>query len=110
MCRRVTETESITNATSKNGKLMRRGQGITRSKTNTQFVKREAAGGSLLNTLVIKILFETHLPVHNFTGPGTKLDKRVYSDETQKELTISINRVDNAAYHHGLCYSKHDET
>ena len=27
-----------------------------------------------------------------------------------KEWSISINRVDNAAYHHDLCYSKHDDT
>ena len=31
-CRRVTETENITTATSKNGRLMRRGQCITCSK------------------------------------------------------------------------------
>ena len=24
--------------------------------------------------------------------------------------SIPINRVDNAAYHHDLCYSKHDDT
>ena len=31
-------------------------------------------------------------------------------DETPKEWSISVNRVDNAAYHHDLCYSKHDDT
>ena len=44
-CRRVTETENITTATSKNGTLMRRGQCIACGKTKTQFVKRGAAGG-----------------------------------------------------------------
>ena len=29
---------------------------------------------------------------------------------TPKEWSIPINRVDNAAYHHDLCYSKHDDT
>ena len=28
----------------------------------------------------------------------------------QKEWSIPIIRVDNAAYHHDLCYSKHDDT
>ena len=51
-----------------------------------------------------------HLPAYNFTGPGTKLDKRLNSDGTPKEWSIPINRVDNAAYHHDLCYSKHDDT
>ena len=51
-----------------------------------------------------------HLPSHNFTGPGTKLNKRLNSDGTPKEWSMPINRVDNAAYHHDLCYSKHDDT
>ena len=50
------------------------------------------------------------LPGHNFTGPGTKLYKRLNPDGTPKESSIPINRVDNAAYHHELCYSKHDDT
>ena len=29
---------------------------------------------------------------------------------TPKEWSIPINRVDNAAYHHDLCYSKNDDT
>ena len=51
-----------------------------------------------------------HLPEHNFTGPGTKLYKRLNPDGTTKEWSISINRVDDAANHHDLCYSKHDDT
>ena len=57
-----------------------------------------------------KLPFEIHLPGHNFTGPGTKLYKRLNPDETPKVWSIPINRVDNAAYHHDLCYSNHDDT
>ena len=32
------------------------------------------------------------------------------SDGTPKEWSIPINRVDNAASYHDLCYSKHDDT
>ena len=78
-------------------------------KTKKQFIKRDD-GGSFLNTLVNKLPFEMHLPGHNFTGPGTKLYKRLNSDEKPKEWSIPINKVDNAAYHHDLCYSKHDDT
>ena len=49
-----------------------------------------------------------HLSGHKFTG--TKLYKRLNSDGTTKEFSIPINRVDNVAYHHDLCYSKHDDT
>ena len=51
-----------------------------------------------------------HFPGHNFTGPGTKLYKRLNSDGTPQEWSIPINRVDNAVYHRDLCYSKHDDT
>ena len=49
-CRRITETENVTTATSENGRLMRRGQYRTCGKTRTQFVKKGAAGRSFLNT------------------------------------------------------------
>ena len=79
-------------------------------KTKTQLIKRDAAGRSLLNTLVNKVPFEMHLPSHNFTGPGTKLYKRLNPNGTPKEWSIPINKVDNAAYHHDLYYTKHDDT
>ena len=109
-CRRVTETENISIATSKNGRLMRRGQCMICAKTKTRFVKKGAAGGSFLYTIVNNLPFEMHLPGHNFTGPETKLYKRLSLDVTPKERSILINRFDNAAYHHDLCYSKHDDT
>ena len=88
-CRRVTEAENITTATSKNGRLMRRSQCIICGKTKTQFVKKGAAGGSFSNTFVNNFPFEMHK--HNFTGLGTKLYKRLNSDETPKEWSIPIN-------------------
>ena len=109
-CRRVTETENITTVTSKNGRLMRRGQCVTCGKIKCKFVKKEIAGGSFLNSLVNKLHFEMHLLGHNFTGPGTKLNKRLNPDGTPKEWSMPINRVDNAAYHHDLYYSKHYDT
>ena len=51
-----------------------------------------------------------HLPGHNFTRPGIKLYKRLNSDGTPEEWSMPINRVDNAAYHDDLCYSKHSDT
>ena len=108
-CRRVTETQNIATATSKNGRLMRRGQCITCGKYKTQFVERDATGRSFLNTLVNKLPFDMHLSDH-FTGSGTKRYKRLNPDGTPKEWSILINRVDDAAYHHDLCYSKHDDT
>ena len=82
---------------------MRRGQCITCGKSMTKFVKRVAAGGSFLNTLVNKFPFEMQLPGLNFTGPGTKLYKRLNMDGMPMEWSMPINRVDNTAYHLDLC-------
>ena len=64
----------------------------------------------ILNTFVNNLPFETYLPGHNFTGPGTIVYKRLNSDGTAKTWSMPINRVDKAAYHNDLCYSKHDDT
>ena len=88
---------------------MRRGQCITCGKTNTQFGKRGAAAGSFLNTFVNILPFEMHLTGPNCIGSETYLYKRLNSDGTPKVWSMPINRVNNAAYHHYLCYSKHDD-
>ena len=90
-CRRVTETENIATAMSRNGRIMRCGQCIACEKIKTHFIKRDATGGSFLNTLVNKLPFEMHLPGHNYTGPRTKLYKRLNRDGTPKEWSIPIN-------------------
>ena len=51
-----------------------------------------------------------HLPGHNFTGPGTKLKKRLNPDLTPKKWSKHVNHVDKAAYHHDLCYLENDDT
>ena len=51
-----------------------------------------------------------HLPGHNFTGPGTNLKKRLNPDLTPKEWSKPINRVDEAAKNHDICYMKNSDT
>jgi len=69
-------------------------------KIKIKFVK---AGSGLLNKAVNNLPFEMHLPGHNFTGPGTRLDRRLSPNLTPKEWSKPINRVDTAAYHNDLC-------
>ena len=66
-------------------------------KSKTQFIKRDLTGGSFLISLVNKLPFEMHLYGYNFTGPGTKLYKRLNQDGTEKsgvylyaELTMQL--------------------
>ena len=88
---------------------MKRGTCVVCGTTKTQFIKAPA-GGSLLNKVTNNLPVEMHLPGHNFTGPGTKLNKRLNLDLTPKKWSKPINRVDKAAYHHDLCYLKNNDT
>ena len=109
-CRTSTETKDEHDFISKNGKPMKRGTCTSCGSTKTRFIKR-AQGGSLANTILNKnIPIEMHLPGHNFTGPFTKLAKRLNPDLTPKNNSLPINRVDEAAYHHDVCYLKNKDT
>jgi len=63
-----------------------------------------------LNKAINSLPFEMHLPGHNFTRPGTKLSKRLNPGLTTKAWSKSINRVDQAAYHHDICYERNKDT
>ena len=88
---------------------MKRGVCVICGTNKTQFIKAPK-GGSLLNKVINNLPVEMNLPGHNFTGPGTKLNKRLNPDLTPKEWSKPINRVDKAAYHHDVCYLKNDDT
>ena len=95
--------------TTKNNRRMKRGTCVVCGTTKTQFVKF-TEGGSVLNKFINNLTVELHLPGHNFTGPGTKLNKRLNSDLTPKKWSKPINRVDKAAYNHDICYLKNNDT
>ena len=108
-CKKATDTSNTRYVVSKNGRNMKRGTCVICGMTKTQFFKAQK-GGSLLNKAINNLPFEMHLPGHNFTGPGTKLKKRLNPYLTLKKWSKSVNRVDKAAYHHDLCYLKNDDT
>ena len=108
-CKKRTETTYERMTTTKNNKRMKRGTCVVCGTTKTQFIKA-STGGSLLNKAINNLPVEMHLPGHNFTGPGTKLNKRLNPDLTPKKWSKPINRVDKAAYHHDLCYLKNNDT
>ena len=41
--------------------------------------------------------------------PGSKLSKRLLPDGIPKAWSKPINQVDQAAYHHDLCYAQHKD-
>jgi hypothetical protein len=118
-CKNHTETKNVQTVTTKNGRSMLRGTCDICGKTKTQFVKA-SQGGDLVGSLNsatsgiklpwAKFQGEMHLPGHQFTGPGTRLDLRLNPGGAPKEWSKPINRVDNAAYIHDLAYDQHTDT
>ena len=102
-CRKRTDTTNERVTTTKNNRHMKRGTCVICGTTKTQFIKA-------INTAINNLPVEMHLVGHNFTGPGTKLNKRLNPDLTPKKWSKPINRVDKAAYHHDLCYLKNNDT
>ena len=98
-CKKVSDTSNELVTTTKNNRRMKRGTCVVCGTTKTQFVK-SSKGGSILNKMINNLPVEMHLPGHNFTGPGTKLNKRLNPDLTPKKWSKPINRVDKAAYNH----------
>ena len=123
-CKKNTKTTSEQIVTTSNNRQMKRGPCAICGTTKMQFIKTKAVakpgkavakpgkalGGSILNKMINNLPVEMHLLGHNFTGPGTKLNKRLNADLTPKEWSKPINRIDKAAYHHDICYLKNNDT
>ena len=109
-CKQNTDTDDIQFVITKNNKNMKRGTCRVCGMIKTQFVKQDAVGGGIMNRIINKLPFEMHLPGHNFTGPGTNLSKRLNEDGSPKAWSKPINRVDEAAYHHDVCYANNKDT
>ena len=108
-CKKRTATTNERSTTTKNNRHMKRGTCVVCGTTKTQFIKAPE-GGSLLNKFINNLPVEMHLPGHNFTGPGTNLEKRLNPDLTPKSWSMPINRVDESSYNHDVCYKKNPDT
>ena len=83
----------------------------------SQFVSQK--GGSIVNRFINNLPFELHMVGqadtgkirrHNFTGPGTKLNKRLDSQGRPVPGSEPINDIDRGAYAHDLCYLQNRDT
>ena len=91
-CKKATDTSNEQYAVSKNGRNMKRGMCVICRMTKTKFIKAQK-GGSLLNKAINNLPFEMHLPGHNFTGPGTKLKKRLRRSGASPLITWTRPRI-----------------
>jgi len=108
-CQLFTETKDIKQITAKNNRQMLQGICVVCGMKKSTFISAKRGKG-FLNDTINSLPIEMHLPDNNFTGPGTKLNKRFIPDLTPKEWSKPVNRVDKAAYHHDICYVKNKVT
>jgi len=106
--RKFTETRDVKQKTTKNNRQMLQGICVVCGTKKSKFIS--ASGKGFLNDTINSLPIEMHLPGYNFTGPGTKLNKRLNPDLTPKEWSKPVNRVDKAANHHDICYVKNKDT
>lgn len=112
-CKRKTHTHCQGSRVARNNKILAFGECAVCGVKKSQFVKQKQSnksGDGLINDFINKLPFEAHMPGHNFLGPGTKLNKRLNSDHTPKSWSRPVDRDDEAAYRHDLCYSKYKDT
>ena len=109
-CKRKTKTKNKREEITKNGRKILKGTCAICNTKKNMFISTSKKGGSILNKMINTLPVEMHLFGHNFTGPGTKLNKRLNADLTPKEWSKPINKIDTAAYHHDICYLKNTDT
>ena len=77
-CRKYTETRDVKQKTTKNNRQMLQGICAVCGRKKSKFIS--ASGKGFINDTINSLPFEMHMPGHNFTGPGTKLNKRLNED------------------------------
>ena len=69
--------------------------------TSKTFAKH---GSGLVNRMIDNLPFPLHLPGYNYAGPGTPLERHL-------EVGVKpTNKLDEAAMHHDIAYSKNKDT
>jgi hypothetical protein len=104
-CEKDTETKDLEVLTLDSGK--RALKGFCKICNSKKMMKLGKEGGDFIDSITGGKLFvgEMHLPLHQFTGPGTRTDLRLNPEDlTPKDWSLPINRVDEASLKHDIAY------
>ena len=98
---------------SKNNKTVLKAKCSICRNNKSRFIKSDKSGGDIVSSVISKIPVEFHLRTlkgkkYSFCGPNTKLDERLNPDDTPKEWSKPINKVDEICLHHDLAYRGSD--
>lgn len=118
-CKKSTDTVSPKQKSAANGRPMMTGKCSVCGTNKTKFLSgkvkqtKKLKGNGIFNDYIMPRLPELHyvspftFKKHSFTGPGTKLHKRI-DPKTKQPLphSMPVNEVDKAAYLHDLAYEE----
>ena len=72
--------------------------------THSFINKRKFTGkGGLVNKLINNLPIELHIPLYNYCGPGTKVEKRLARGDNGKNL------LDEYCKQHDIAYNKYSD-
>ena len=104
-----TDTLEIEQSKSRNNRLMLQGKCALCGSTKSRFISTKEGKGWT------DLPFELHPPVsltkrYSFEGPGTKLNKRLDSNKNPLPHSKPVNKLDEIAMNHDICYEKYPKT
>lgn len=103
-CKKKTKTENANKQKTKNNRIILIGNCSLCNNKKSTFVSAKTGKGVINDILNSGYLPELHLPGHNFTGPGTKLRKRLLRQDKP------VNKLDAAAKEHDMEYAIFKDT
>ena len=108
-CKTKTDTLEIEQSKSRNNRLMLQGKCALCGTTKSRFISAKEGKGWT------DLPFELHPPVsltkrYSFVGPGTKLNKRLDSNKNPLPHSKPVNKLDEIAMNHDICYEKYPKT
>ena len=105
-CKKKTDTINEHETTTKNNRRMFKGKCKICGTTKNQFISSKIKGANLADTIIDKMP-EMHLPNHNYTGPFTKLSKKLDKNDKPLPGFEPYNQVDAVSLKHDICYRDH---
>jgi len=111
-CKRKTNTKSVLQTTSKNGRLMIKGICSACGSKKATFVKNNDGGNIDIHSLIGKLPKPKKgwtLPKHKYTGPWNPLHEQLDQNDNPLPGQEPYNQVDEIAMRHDICYRDHED-
>ena len=112
-CKSKTQTLNLIESVTKNNRPILKGTCEICDSSKCTFISKSKLGGDIVSSVISKIPAELHLHTptgkkYSFCGPNTNLKARLNPDDTPKEWSKPINKVDEVCLKHDLAYRDSD--